>query len=328
MAATTESYAGVDLGGTKISALLGTRKGQILAQGKVETLPSAGPADAFERVARLLDRLSQQCNSDPTAIGVGVPGRVSDTGMIEFLPNLPNQWQGFPAAEFLRQRTGKPAFLLNDARLAALGEHSFGSDPRADNMLVVTVGTGIGGGLILDGRLWLGVCGAAGEIGHHTILPDGKPCSCGSRGCLETLVSGPTLSAAGMFLARNGDAPCLARIVENNWAAITPREMGMAAMQGDEKVAKAIRRAATYLGIGIANAVTLTAVDRVVICGGVAALGELLLEPVRAAVRERVRMFPAGHVHISGSALGDRVGALGGLALAFQNSFKLRSARA
>ena len=314
------------MGGTKILAVLGRRDGTILASGRMETLPAQGPASAFERIAQLLERLARECGSEWDAVGIGVPGLVDpDRGVIEFLPNLPAQWCGFPACEFLRGRTGKPASMLNDARLAALGEHSFGSNLPRDNMLVVTVGTGIGGGLILDGRLRLGVCGAAGEIGHHTILPDGAACSCGSRGCLETLVNGRTLTAEGIRLAQSGAAPRLAALVENNWDAITPKEMAAAAQRGDHVVSAAIEKAARYLGIGIANAVTLTAVDHVIVCGGVAALGELLLEPIRAEVRERVRMFPADRVHVGCSTLGDRVGALGALALAFENGSKLHS---
>ena len=317
----SEVHAGVDIGGTKIAAILGTRSGEIVAHGKIETHSAAGPADAFQRIATLLEDLASESKATPGVIGIGVPGLVDfHTGVIEFLPNLPESWRGFPAAEILRNRTSKPVYLLNDARLAALGEHVFGSGPARDNMLVVTVGTGIGGGLILDGKLRLGVRGAAGEVGHHTVLPDGPPCTCGSRGCVEVLVNGPLLSAEGARLAREGSAPKLAALVANDWAAITPRHMGIAAEQGDEKVGAVIEAAASWLGLGIANAVTITAVERVVITGGVAALGERLLAPIRRVVRERVKMFPAELVTINCSTLGDHAGALGGLALAFEKS--------
>lgn len=317
----SEVFAGVDLGGTKIAAILGTRNGEVLASGSIETLAVQGPINAFTRIAQLLDRLGSECESRPISIGIGIPGLVdSELGTIEFLPNLPSEWRGFRAAEFLQNRTGLKSFLLNDARLAALGEHQFGAVLPPDNLLVVTIGTGIGGGLVLDGRLRLGSCGAAGEIGHQTILPDGEICGCGSRGCLETLVNARTLTAEGVSLARAGDAPRLSDLVEGNWSRITPKEMAIAAREGDKAVACAIEKAAGYLGLGIANAVTLTAVDHVVLTGGVAALGELLLRPIRAVVQERVRMFPADRVHISCSNLGDRAGALGALALAFQNS--------
>jgi glucokinase len=314
--------AGVDLGGTKTAAILGTRKGRILASGTIETLPAQGPESAFKRIAQLLSRLAHDCGAEPVSIGIGLPGLVDfEQGIIEFLPNLPSDWCGFAAAGYLHGCTGLHTSVLNDARLAALGEHQFGSFPPRDNVLVVTIGTGIGGGLILDGRLRLGTCGAAGEVGHQTILPDGEKCGCGSRGCLETLVNARTLTAEGISLARAGNAPVLAELVKGNWSAITPKEMSAAARQGDEAVAGAIEKAARYLGVGIANAVTLTAVDHVVLTGGVAALGEMLLQPVREAVRDRVRMFPgAERVHVSCSTLGDKAGALGALALAFQNS--------
>jgi glucokinase len=313
-------YAGVDLGGTNTAAILGTREGQILASGSIETLPAQGPESAFRRIVQLLNRLASECGAEPVSIGVGIPGLVDfEEGIIQFLPNLPSDWCGFAAATCLHGCTGLPTFLLNDARLAALGEHQFGSTPPRENILVVTIGTGIGGGLILDGRLRLGTCGAAGEIGHQTILPDGEECGCGSRGCLETLINARTLTAEGVSLARAGEAPVLAELVQGDWSAITPKEMAIAARQGDKAVAGAIEKAARYLGLGIANAVTLTAVDHVVLTGGVAALGELLLQPVREVVRERVRMFPAAdHVQISCSSLGAQAGALGALALAFQ----------
>ena len=120
-------YAGVDLGGTKTAAILGTRKGQILAAGTIETLPAQGPENAFQRIAQLLNRLAGECGTEPVSIGIGLPGLVDfEQGTIEFLPNLPSDWCGFEAAKSLRGSTGLQAFLLNDARLAALGEHRFG----------------------------------------------------------------------------------------------------------------------------------------------------------------------------------------------------------
>ena len=315
-----QTCVGVDVGGNKIAVALGTCDGRILAEAKMETRPEAGPANAFERISEWIDRQARDNSLAPQAIGVGVPGLVDpQAGVIEFLPNLPSHWYGFRAVDFLRESTGKPAFLLNDARLATLGEFTFGADSGTADMLIVTIGTGIGGGLILDGRLRLGLHGGAGEVGHQTILPDGLPCTCGNRGCLETLINGRSLSAEGVSLAESGAAPHLAEIVHGDWSRVTPKEMCLAVERGDQAVLAVIERAAKYLGIGIANAITITAVKQVVLCGGVAALGDLLLEPVRAIVRERVRMFPSDGIRIRCSTLGERVGALGGIALAFQN---------
>lgn len=318
--------AGVDLGGTKIAIILGTSTGQIRCEAKIDTLPLLGPKDAISRIAQTLEEIERRTRTRAVCIGMGVPGLAdAEAGVIRFLPNLPTDWHGFPAADFIREMTGRPAFLLNDARLAALGEYSFGKRAEIRDLLVVTVGTGIGGGLILDGHLRLGRYAAAGEIGHHTIIPDGPLCTCGNRGCLETLVNGRVLAAEGTELAKNGMAPKLAALVSGDLSAITPREMAIAAREGDECVALAIERAAQFLGIGIANAVSITAVDHVVITGGLGALGDLLLEPIRKAVRERVRMFPSDCVVIERSSIGDRAGALGALALAFQKRSNSRN---
>jgi glucokinase len=292
-------FAGVDFGGTKVAVVVANVRGSIVADGVIPTLSEEGPAQAVERTCSLLGSLCRERSLDYHAIGIGLPGLVDrQAGTIVFLPNLPEPWRGFPIAREFAIRTGKPVSLLNDARMATLGEFTFGNGPGSQDMLFVTVGTGIGGGLVLDGKLRFGAFGAAGEIGHHTILPDGAPCGCGSRGCLETVVSGPALAAAGR--------------------ALTATMMARAAKSGDNSVAEAIRRAAEYLGIGVANAVTITAVDNVVIGGGLSVLGELLLDPIRRVVRERVRMFPSEGVVISCSTLGEKSGALGGVALAVE----------
>jgi glucokinase len=185
-------------------------------------------------------------------------------------------------------------------------------------MLLVTVGTGVGGGLILDGKLRMGPYGAAGELGHHTIIPDGPQCGCGNHGCLETLVSGPALTKAGRDLLESGRAPGLYALAGGDGSRVTPLLMAQAAADGDADTADAIQRAATYLGIGIANAISITAVQEVVVGGGLAFLGDRLLGPVRTVVRERVRMFPSSSIRVRCSALGANAGALGGVALAVQ----------
>jgi glucokinase len=321
--ASNEIYAGVDIGGTKVAVALGTAAGQLLAFGSVAIAsgsepewPSDGsPSSVLERTAQLIDSLAVQCGAKPAAIGVGLPGLVNvTTGTAEFLPNLPGKWKGAQVAKILGERTGKNVFILNDARLATLGEYTFGAGRTTANMLLITVGTGIGGGLILDGRLRLGLHGGAGEVGHQTILPDGLPCGCGSRGCLETLASGPALAAEGTALLEQDLAPRLRVLAKGG--PVTPKLMVEAADAGDTLVANAIDRAARYLGIGIANAISITAVELVVITGGMSALGELLLQPVREVIRDRVRMFPGEEVRVSCSELGDRAGVFGGIALA------------
>lgn len=320
-------FAGLDFGGTKIAVVLADPRGRIVGEGVIPTRADAGPVQAVERTCRLLEELCREHSEDYQAIGIGLPGLVDRAaGTIVFLPNLPRQWHCFPIVAEFASRTHRSVSILNDARMAALGEFTFGNASASQDMLFVTVGTGIGGGLVLDGKLRLGSWGAAGEVGHHTIFPDGAPCSCGSRGCLETVVSGPVLAAAGRALLSNGRAPRLREMVGNDPGKVTATQMALAAQEGDREVAAAIRVASEYLGVGIANAVSITAVCNVVIGGGLSVLGELLLEPVRRVVRERVRMFPSETVQISCSVLGEKSGALGGVAMAAQefNSTKCK----
>lgn len=312
-------FAGVDFGGTKIGVVFADAHGKIVAEGVIPTQPQAGPAQAVERTNRLLNDLCRKHSVEILAIGIGLPGLVDhDAGTIIFLPNLPEQWRGFGISTAFASSSQRPVFLLNDARMATLGEFTFGKGSGSQDMLFVSVGTGIGGGLVLDGKLRLGAFGAAGELGHHTIIPNGPVCGCGNRGCLEALVSGPSLAAAGRVLMQDGRAPRLRKLVGGDPAKVMATQMASAAADGDDAVADAIRIAADYLGVGIANAVTITAVRNVIIGGGLSILGDLLVEPVRQQIRKRVRMFPADVVHVSCSSLGEKCGALGGVALAVQ----------
>jgi glucokinase len=201
--------------------------------------------------------------------------------------------------------------------MATLGEQVFGQ-AGVENLLVLTLGTGIGGGMVIEGKLCLGRFGAAGELGHQTMESDGPLCRCGNRGCLEALASGLALSARGIDLMREGKAPRLFELTEGDPARVNPRRMAEAVEQGDEAVRAAITNVARLIGTGIANAITITGIERVVLVGGLTGLGDLLLASIRATVRDRIRMFPSEGIEISFSGLGDEVAVLGGIALAAQ----------
>lgn len=310
-------FASIDLGGTKIAAAIARADGRILAEGRVPTNSHEGPAGVLTRMASLVRDLAARVGDRPAAVGVGVPGLVDvDTGVTRFLPNLAGQWRGVPVGDPLSRALGCPVFLLNDARMATLGEFVYGRGRSAQTMVFLTIGTGIGGGIVVDGKLRLGPLGAAGEVGHQTLLPDGPLCGCGNRGCLEALASGPALVGEGVRLLQCGLAPTLFDMVSGNPASVTPKEMAAAARAGDDAVGDAIERTATWLGIGVANLVTTLHPDLVILGGSVAALNDLLLEPVRRIVRQRVRMFPVHAVAIERSLLEDKAGLLGGIALA------------
>jgi glucokinase len=311
------TYASVDLGGTNIKAVVADEAGVIVGSQSIPTLSYEGPDKVLDRVAALVVALAQQVGHAPEALGMAVPGLVDlQHGVTKFLPNLPTQWRDVPVREHLEPHVGCPVYVLNDVRTATLGELTFGHGRAGGTMVFLALGTGIGGGVVIDGRLRLGPLGSAGELGHQTILPDGPICGCGSRGCLETLASGPAIAAEGVRLLLSGLAPRLYELTEGQPSRVTTREMAAAAAAGDENVRHAIVRAAGFLGIGVANLVVALHPDLVVLGGGVAGIGDLLFETVRQTVHQRVQVFPAGDVAIRPSLLGDGAGALGGIALA------------
>ncbi len=312
-----EIYASVDLGGTFIKAALGRADGTLVASDSVPTQSHEGPERVLDRIAALVEQLCSATDSRPEALGMAVPGLADlAAGATKFLPNLPTNWRDVPVRQILQPKVRCPVYLLNDVRMATLGELTFGHGRCGGTMAFFAIGTGIGGGVAVDGKLRLGPLGAAGELGHQTILPDGPRCGCGNRGCLETLASGPALVAEGVRLMLSGLAPKLHELTEGNASRITPKEMAAAAQSGDENVRDAIVRAAGYLGIGVANVVVVLHPDLVVLGGGVAQIGDLILDTVRETVRRRVGMFPTDGVRIVPSMLGDQAGALGGIALA------------
>ena len=311
-------FASVDIGGTITSCAVASGAGQMLAERTIPTLSHEGPDAVLSRIAVTINELAASAGQRLAALGVGVPGLADfHRGRTLFLPNLPTGWRDFPVADRLSAAVGCPVFLLNDARMAALGELWFGQGRGAKTMVVITVGTGIGGGVVIDRKLRLGPLGAAGEIGHQTILPDGPLCGCGNRGCLETLAGGPALIGAGVRLMKSGHAPLLYDMVQGSADRVTPRLMAQAAAAGDASVREELLRAARMLGIGVANVIAVLYPDLVVLGGDVTTdVGPLLLDTVRREVRERVRLFPVDKVRIESSTLQEKAGLWGGVALA------------
>jgi glucokinase len=311
------TYAGVDLGGTNFSVALAGADGRILAEEKEPTLAHEGPAGVLRRIGDAIRALCSGLDREPAAIGIGIPGLVDAAkGETRFLPNLPTKWRDVPVARILGGRFGCPVRLLNDARAAALGEARFGHGRRARTMVLFTLGTGVGGGIVIDGSLRLGALGAAGEIGHICVEPGGLLCGCGARGCLETVASGPALTAEGVRVALGGNAPGLYRLCGGDVARISPQLLGEAARAGDAGARAVLDRAGDLLGLAASAVVLALHPELIVLGGGVASLGDLLIEPMRRSLVGRVRMFPADGVRIERSELGERAGVLGGLAAA------------
>ena len=312
-------YVGVDLGGTNFTVALAGLDGRIVAEDKRPTLAHEGPGGVLARIGDSIQGLADGLGCVPDAIGIGIPGLVDrEKGETRFLPNLPTKWRDVPVAALFGERFGCPVRLLNDARAAALGESRFGHGRRARTLILFTLGTGVGGGVVIDGALRLGPFGAAGEIGHICVEPNGHLCGCGARGCLETVASGPALTAEGVRAVLAGNAPKLHRLCGGDVAKISPVLLGEAAQAGDSGAREVLERAGDLLGMAASAVVLALHPELIVLGGGVASLGDLLIEPMRRSLVSRVRMFPADGVRIERSMLGERAGVYGGLAAAME----------
>ncbi|MDD5466760.1 MAG: ROK family protein [Anaerolineales bacterium] len=310
------AYIGVDLGGTHIgAAVVDSATGELSALRSIYTRSREGPEAVVARMVTLIEEVIAESGQAKTAIsgiGIGVPGRLDmQAGVVHYLPNLHGHWQGVPLLEEIVAALEMPTTLINDVRAMTLAEWTFGAGQGVDSIACLAVGTGVGGGFVIDGKLHLGLGGVAGEIGHQVVEPDGPACGCGGRGCLETLASGPAITAMGLEAVTRGLATRIGELAGYDLNSISPGLIAEAARGGDA-VAKAIYdKAGFYLGIAVANVLTALAPRRVVIGGGVAQVGDLLLEPIRRTVRERVFIVPAEQVEIVPARLGVNAGLIG-----------------
>ena len=291
---------------------------KVIASETIATRSHLGPDAVVRNITEVVQQMSDHHSVKLQAVGIGVPGLVDiAAGVTKFLPNLPTQWRDIPLAEMVTSKIGCPTRILNDARTATLAELRLGHgrDFPGVTMAFFSLGTGVGGGISIDGKLQLGRFGSAGEIGHQTILAEGPRCGCGNRGCLETLASGPAIAAEGVRLMRMGLAPTLYQLTGGNADRVTAREMKLAADQ-DPRIHEALLRAATYIGIAAANVVAVIHPHLVVLGGGVSEIGELLNTTVLEVIRDRVRMYPVDDIRVERSLLGDQAGVMGAIALA------------
>jgi glucokinase len=313
--AMAQAYLGVDLGGTKILAALVDERGRVVERVRLQT-PADGPDSVVAAIVEAVQTLTERVRlprASLAGVGVGAPGPLDPTtGVVFEPPNLPG-WHDVPLAQMLDARLGLPVFVENDANAAALGEWWVGAAVGIDDLVYITVSTGIGGGLILDGRLYHGASGTAGEIGHMVIEHEGPRCNCGRFGCLEALASGTAIARAARAAVQSGAATVLATLPVE---ALTAEAVARAAWEGDPVARQIYARAAAALGVGVANLVNLLNPAMVIIGGGVARAGELIFGPVRRIVRQEAFERPGRTVQIVPAALGEEVGAIGAAAVA------------
>ena len=306
---TQRRFLGLDLGGTNIKVVVledvSTESiPRVVFTAQHETYAERGPDGVTERLIEV-GRATLDDIGPVDAVGLGVPGLFdAETGKIELFPNLPGPWPGHSLRDPVADALNVPAVIINDARAFVLAEGTIGAGRHCRTFVGLTLGTGIGGGIMIDGRIHLGDSGKAGEIAHQIIVPDGPICGCGNRGCVEAL-------ARADVLADIAGAPDVETVFDR-------------AAAGDERSLSAIDTVAGYIGIGLANVVTLLGPSCIVIGGGIAAAGDLILDPIREATRSHVTLVPTDGFEIVRAELGSFAGAIGA-ALAGRDQVPVRS---
>jgi glucokinase len=311
-----KKYIGCDLGGTNLrAAIVDVENGSVIHQMSIPTLARDGPDALMKRMAGLFLQIiawAGLTKEDVGGVGIGVPGVLDlEKGETLFLPNLAGTWPHVPLADTITKLTGLPTALLNDVRSITNGEWRFGAGRGVDTVAVFAVGTGIGGGLVINGQLHLGIGGTGGELGHMTIDYSGPTCGCGNKGCLEAFASGPAIAAMGMKAVTQGLTTRIGEMCEYDLNRITPELIARAAQEGDPIAREIYERAGFYLGIAAANVCVAIGPRRIIIGGGVAQAGDLLLEPIRRTLHERVTVIPIEQVEVVQSQLGDNAGVIG-----------------
>jgi glucokinase len=283
-------HVGLDLGGTNVKCAVVDEALRVLATDACPTGAGDGPDAVLERVAAL-GRATAAPFGEPATAGLALPGHFdASLGTGVLLPNLRGDWAGRAIAGPVGERLGVPVALVNDARALTLAELRLGAGRGASDLICVALGTGVGGGVVIGGRLHLGL-GHAGEIGHTTVDPEGPLCGCGNRGCLDRMASADSIAAAA--------------------GRDTVQAAADAAREGDAVAVAAFARAGEYVGRALAGAIVLLWPERVVVGGGVADAGELLLGPIRAEIHRRACVAPVDRIPVVAAQLGPHAGAVG-----------------
>ncbi|MCX8063090.1 MAG: ROK family protein [Anaerolineales bacterium] len=309
-------YVGCDLGGTNLrAALVDVEQGKVLLQKTTATLARQGPEAVMQRMAALISEVIADGGYTPAqvqGVGIGAPGLLDlEKGETLFLTNFAGNWPHVPLRDTLQRLTSIPTVLINDVRAIAFGEWRFGAGQGVETMVVFALGTGVGGGLVINGQLHLGLSGSAGELGHIVLDPNGPRCGCGNNGCLEVFASGPAIAAMGIKMVAQGFATRIADLCAGDYNRITAALIAQAAQQGDVIAREIYDRAGEALGRAAATLCVTLSPQRIVLTGGVARAGDLLLNPMRATMQRLARVIPVEQVELVLGKLGDQAGVIG-----------------
>ncbi len=310
----SEVVVGVDLGGTFVKTAVVSREKEVLGKDSRPSRVEGGPAKVMDTMTKGVDTVLEQAGldrGDVLAAGFGAPGPMNwQTGIVYSPPNLPG-WRNVHLAKEMEKRLCIPCFVDNDANTACYGEYWLGAGQGVDSMCLLTLGTGVGGGIIVFGRLLRGIDGTAAEIGHLKVQRDGRACGCGGHGCLEAYGSVTGMVRTAVEGMESGTQTSLTDMCGGELALVTGKMISEAAEQGDEFAKSVIEETGVWLGLGISSLVNLLNPEKVILCGGMIGAGETLFAPIRRTVKKETFEVPAGRVDIVPAGLGADSGVLG-----------------
>lgn len=306
---------GIDVGGTNVKIALVDDNGKIIYSNSVPTYAKMGYEYTVNNIKQAIKDLMKETNTTPSdieGIGFDFPGQVNcKTGVVKLAPNIPG-WVNVPIAQMIEDEFHIPTRIDNDVRCAALGELKFGAGRGCENFICITVGTGIGSGIVINGKVVRGATNAAGELGHIKLQMNGGPiCGCGDTGCLEAFASGPAIVAMAQEYIKGGKSTKFREMAAVEGGEITPYMVAKAAEEGDPVAKRIFEIVGEYIGIGLTSVINLLNPERVIIGGGVAESGELLLGPIRKTIKERAMVVAGNAVEIVPAQLGNSAGVIG-----------------
>ncbi len=303
---------GIDVGGTNVKIALVSDDGKIIYSNSIPTRAEMGYEYTINSMKEAIKDLLKETKlqaSDIEGMGFGFPGQIDcQNGIVRLAPNIPG-WVNVPIAKIMEEEFSIPTRVDNDVRTAALGELNYGAGVGCQNLVCITVGTGIGSGLVINGKLVRGASNAAGELGHIKLNMEGGPlCGCGDRGCLEAYASGPSIVAMAEDYIRGGKSTKYRELANPE---ITPYIVAVAAKEGDPVAKQIFRIMGEYIGIGLTSVINLLNPEKVIIGGGVAAAGDILFDPIKETIAKRAMTIQKEAVEIVPAQLGNTAGVIG-----------------
>ncbi|MBQ4178855.1 MAG: ROK family protein [Elusimicrobia bacterium] len=305
----TNYYLGVDMGGTLIKIAIVDDKANVIEEAVVNTDINASPKSVIENIVEVFKKFKNY--NKVKTIGIGIAGDIDfKQGIVRLSPNLP-KWNKVQLKKDIEKMTGKKVFVDNDANTAAIGAYWLDIKAKADNMVCVTLGTGVGGGIIINKKLFRGNSGTAGEIGHITVEPDGRKCNCGNYGCAETYIGVRHIVKETIDLLKTKKSKYIVKLANNDIEQITPKLLSQAAEKGDVVAKKVWNNAGEKLGILLSDIIDFFNPDCIVLCGGISNAGDLIIKPAKEQIKKRAFKTAAKACKIVVSKYTSKLGVVG-----------------